>query len=186
MPNAERTLERAIAELRCIDATSPASLTDLHALSLARQSIDELLDAAVAELRADPQSPSSWTEIARAIGAGSPAAASQRLRPRNGDDLVADFWGAYRDRIAWDFAPAAFLHALYAAWMQSEHPKRTWMSAETFTRRLKPLATADGAWEHTRIRPDALLRRPEPLLGVVAWRPSFDGRAVWGFRRQSR
>jgi hypothetical protein len=189
MRNTEQTLNTAIGELRCLSPHSPASLDELTALSAARDCVDELLRSCVDQLRADPQSPKAWADIAYALGAVSADAARQRYGSglTLADEQVRSFWEAFVERFAWDFLPAGFLHGLYTQWMCAEFPADAPLSRETFTRRLKAPATATGEWLHTRSRPGVLMDAAEPLVKLLPqWiHDEESDRAVYGFRRSA-
>lgn len=183
MTTIEQTLNLAVDELRCINATTPTTLADLRALAIARDCVDELISAAVNDLRTGSSAAHSWAAIAQSLGTHSAEVARKRWKPDVADSLVASFWATHVEQFAWSFLPASFLHALYLEWIAAAHSHSPPMSPETFTRRLKPIATSSGQWQHLRLRAASSLATPEPLLEHVRWRPSFDGRAIWGFRR---
>lgn len=183
MPTSEQILATAIAELRCIDPDRSPSMSDLHALQAARQCIDSLLGAYVPVVRADEPDEASWAAIAISIGAPSADAARKRFPVAPSDALVDTFWNSHREHFQWSFLPSSFLYALYRAWMTREHQGAAPVPAATLTRRLKTITGSSGEWSHTRLRPTALLDRPEPLLALAAWRPTHDGRAIRGFLR---
>ncbi|MDY7541778.1 primase-like DNA-binding domain-containing protein [Cryobacterium sp. 5B3] len=195
MHTTERALGTAIAELNCLNSGAPASLGELTALSTAKACIEELLQARVAELRADARVAHSWASIAAALGARSPSSASQKYgnpARRNAPDDDANehviaFWAAFAPRFAWGFIPLGFVHALYVQWLSAEFPDGAHapLSKETFTRRLTPGATASGEWEYSRSRPGSLMDAPEPLATRLGtrWVHDESRRAIYGLRR---
>lgn len=64
MQNTAQTLERAIGELRCLRPGELAGIDELHALRAARDSIDELIQVCVDELRLHPHAAHTWASIA--------------------------------------------------------------------------------------------------------------------------
>jgi hypothetical protein len=163
------TLSAAIGELRCVSPDSSASISELIALAAARDSINELIQACVDELRADQQNPATWADIAYALGTTSSDVARQRHASKVSPASAAEegqilaFWDAFAHRFRWDFLPMDFLYALYESWMKSgsspEFSDRV-LTRETFVRRVKGPATATGEWSHRRSRPGSLIVIP--------------------------
>ena len=189
MRNSEQTLRTAIGELKCLSADRPASLDELTALRAARDCVDELLNACVAELRSDPQRGQTWPAIAYALGYSSASAAQQNYGSRtvdvttDADQQVSAFWQAHSDRFTWNFLPTGFLYALYVQWLTTGTEP---LPQKAFTRRLKTAATASGHWRYTRSRVGALIATAEPLAaGMPRWSRIRSGGTLYGLRRST-
>ncbi len=186
MRNTLQTLGTAIGELNCLRPDTPAALDELHALSIAHDCIDTLLRSCIEQMRHDPEALQSWADIAYTLGCDSANAVRQRFGSLTvgTDEQVVNFWEAHAERFAWDFLPSTFLHQLYTSWMRTNANSHMPLTNETFTRRLKTVATANGNWTHIRSRPDAHMSASEPLLTLVpGWLPPSGNRAIYGFRR---
>lgn len=193
MRNSEQPLRTALAQLQSLSPETPATLAELTALSAARDCIDELLWACVAELRADPETAPSWSDIAAALGSSSAADAAtrQQYSPRFDHDNATEqtllFWKAFAALFAWDFLPTEFLHALYGQWMTQEFPDASHLPKKAFTRRLKAAATASDEWFYTRARPGSLMDAPEPLdTPSLRWSRTQSETPRYGLRRRGK
>jgi hypothetical protein len=190
MRTTEQALNTAIAELNCLSTHRSASLDELTALSAARDCVDELLHACVAELRDDLQTIHTWPAIAYALGSSSVSTVRQQYgskRPAadaGADEQVLSFWRTFTNRFTWDFLPTDFLHALYVQWMNAGIPDATPLPKKAFTRRLKGAATASGGWLYVRSRPGSLMSAAEPLTSQLPdWIQEASNDAVYGLRR---
>lgn len=195
------TLDIAVGELRCVSTHRKASLEELTALRIARDCIDEMLQACVDELKAQHDE-SFWSELSRALaitpasarkefdraGAGSDAPVRKTpQRLASPTERVKLFWRSHRDRFQWDFLPADFLHAVYEHWMGEEFPGETVLPPKTFTRRLQSAVIASPAgWLYTRSRLGSLMDGHEPLAErLKCWTAPQDNNARYGLRRTS-
>lgn len=183
MSTSKRSLRTAVDELRCIDLDRPPSLFDLRALAVARECLDQLLTARVHELRSGEPPTTTWAEIAAALNEPSADAARMRFSVDENEKLVSAFWNEYAERFSWDFVPGPFVHALYSRWLNDQHPDVHALPPKALTRRLVKRTLESSDWSHERARTGPLLQAAEPLLAGVEWRPSRDGRAMWGFRK---
>lgn len=187
MKHTEQTLSTAIGELRCIRPDTPAALDELRALSIALDCVDGLLRSCIEQMRTDPDATQSWADIAYALGSDSANAVRQRFGalPPTPNEQIATFWNDHVDRFAWDFLPSEFLHTLYTSWMHAHSADSPPVTHETFTRRVKAIATASGHWFHVRSRPQALMTASEPLLTQIPqWSMPESNRALYGLRRR--
>ncbi len=174
----EQTLEPAIGELRCIRPGVPATIDELHALTVAQESVGELLRSCVAQLRFSH----SWDEIAETLGCSPRAARLQYGRTfRTPAQEVGDFWDECRDRFAWPFLPNELLHLAYLAWVRENPSDEAPLRPKAFARLLRVRAESSNQWAYTRARVGAR----SVLDGSLAKELGYEapGSAVYGLRR---
>lgn len=187
MLNTEQTLPVAMDQLRCINPDTPATASDLFALRVARDSLDALIAACVEQLRTDPNTTHTWSDIANALALDSATAARLRFgaSPLHDRPSAANFWRAHAGRFAWDFLPVDFLHALYVGWLLTESPTEVPLEPKAFTRQLKSAVPGSG-WVYSRSRSDHLMRADEPLIASAkGWSRTDTHAGLYGFRRTS-
>lgn len=191
MLNTQQTLGTAIAELQCIQPDVPTNVDELTALRVARDCIDELMSSCISELRADPNTRRSWSDIAYALGEKPTSSVireygSDGSDSSEGDERARTFWLEHRRRFAWDFITVDLAHALYVQWMRTHAPDADLLKKKALTRRLKIVVELTGDWVYTRARIGSLTTADEPLLDQIpSWSLPEGNPAVWGFRRAS-
>lgn len=118
-------LATAIEELTLLDTARPATFDDLMALNIARNSVEALFRACIAELSTDPKNAALWSALTAANDLSSPARGSRRhdsARSNSGPNgaqnpdgranlLLQAFWREFAPDSTWDFVPLEFLHA---------------------------------------------------------------------------
>lgn len=139
----------------------------------------------VDELREDPRAAHIWSAISFAVGAPAPRRPyGSAVDPCQGQ--LRSFWDTFGEHFTWDFLPADFLHDLYEHWMDTRFPEQSQLTRDTFTRRLKGIATASGEWVYTRSRPGSLMDAPEPLTELLPrWSHCGSDAAMRGLRRSN-
>lgn len=156
----EENVAIAIAELQCVQTGSPATLSELNALRVARDRVEALMHDCVHELRDHATAPVPWDEITKTLDDGSTNAVRKRFTASLARELeqVDRFWSEYSERFAWTFLPNGFVYDLYRGWLHGAAPGSTALSQETFSRQLLETVRESGGWVHARVRTGALLR----------------------------
>ncbi len=193
MSSTVQNLSTAMRRLASIDPEQPSCFENLVALNAARNCIEALFKSCSEELSSDPETADLWEAVASAAAVQSkdrksknlPVRTSQQYEnPARSDEQAEMFWNAFADKVAWDFLPVDFLHALYTQWMSEQFPGAVQFSKGALTRRLKRAAAKSGDWHHSRSRPGSLMRAAEPLAErVPEWSHDGSNATIYGFRR---
>lgn len=84
---------------------------------------------------------------------------------RTSNDLRVGFWRTFKDQLAWDLVPAAFIHDLWKAYKAKVDPDGRVGTQNSLTAFLKETISSDPDWEYVKSkRPGNLMSLPEHLI----------------------